>query len=308
MMPLRRARPLLGTLVEIRLDTGLATAQAQHAVQRAFAAVAEVQSLMSYHDPDSEISRINREGFERDVTVSQPTWEVLNAALQISEQSDGLFDVTVAPVLSRYGFLPHHPAHHDAEPDADWRDIKLLPGRRVRLARRVSIDLGGIAKGYAVDRAVAALQECGVEAGCVNAGGDMRVFGNDSQMLHLRHPRRATALLPAGNITGAAATSAIYFSSRLEAGRRVTPLVDPRNHLPCEAERSVTILADDCMTADALTKVFYADPARGSKLLPAFNARALIVEHDPLNDDCRLYDSAATMPARQAGPEELPHG
>lgn len=307
MMQLRRARPMLGTLVEIRVDSGRDCAEAQKAIQYAFDAVTRIQVLMSYHDPTSEVSRINREAFSRTVTVSEPTWRVLTAARHISEQSKGLFDITVAPTLRRHGFLPQHPGHPTVSVDADWRDILLLPGNQVRLSRPVHIDLGGIAKGYAVDRAVMVLQEHGIESGCVNAGGDMRIFGSNPQILHVRHPRHATSLIAAGRIERAAATSAVYFSSRMVDSQRVTPLVDPRNHKPCSDERSVTILADDCMTADALTKVFYIDPAAGGKLLTRFNARALLLEADPDSDNCRIFDSTEIIQDTRSNPGGLWH-
>ena len=285
-MRLRRARPLLGTLVEIRIDTELEPQEAQRAVREAFNSIAQVQTLMSYHEPASELSQINREAFYRPVTVSKPTWEVLKAAQEISEQSQGIFDVTIAPTLGRYGFLPVHAGYPTSGTEGGWRYIALYPGFQVRLLRKVSIDLGGIAKGYAVDRAVAVLQERGVASGCVNAGGDMRVFGGEPQPLHVRHPQCSTALIPTLKIDSAAATSAIYYSSHMLNGKQVTPLIDPRQDEPCISERSVTILARECMIADALTKVFYAEPEAGNALLNHYDAAALIMQS---GDDGTVY-------------------
>jgi len=289
----RRARPLLGTLVEIAIEDDLPHADIVQIIDRAFAAVVRVQALMSFHDPESELSRINREAWLRPVTISDDTWRVLTAAQQLSDASDGLFDITVAPALECAGFLPRHADHLPASGHGGWRDVELLPGQRVRLARRVRLDLGGIAKGFAVDQAIAQLRDAGVVAGSVNAGGDLRVMGNPAHTLHLRHPSQPTELLPVSTTHAAAATSAGYFQYRQWAGRLCCPIVHPGTRLLCDARRSVTVFADQCLIADALTKILYADPERGSRVLERFRARAVVLEPDIHNSTCRVFDSAA---------------
>lgn len=280
----RRARPLLGTVVEIAARGPDAAA----AVERAFRAVEEVQRLMSYHDPDSEVSRINREASRRAVAVSPHTFRVLQAAREFAQASDGLFDVTVAPTLAALGFLPRHADFPRASGQGDWRDVKLLSGGRVRLARRVRIDLGGIAKGYAVDRAIDVLAMHGMRTARVNAGGDLRLFGATPQTVHVRRPGAPAELLPLIEMsTGAAATSADYFSARRVRGHWVTPLIHPRTRASCARGRSVTVLAPDCLTADALTKVVHADPARAVAVLARFSARALMLQEG--DGVCRAY-------------------
>ena len=214
----RRARPLLGTLVEISASSP----GAEHAVAQAFRAVERVHALMSYHDPASDLSRLNREAAFRPVTVDEWTWQVLAAAREFSAASDGLFDVSVAPVLTRLGYLPRHADFPRACPQADWRDIELLAHSRVRFARPLRADLGGIAKGFAVDRAVEALRASGVASGRVNAGGDLRRFGAQAEAVHVRHPHAPTLLLPLAELgDGAAATSAGYFAPRQRDGRPI---------------------------------------------------------------------------------------
>ncbi|MFP5465879.1 MAG: FAD:protein FMN transferase, partial [Gammaproteobacteria bacterium] len=175
--------------------------------------------------------------------------------------SDGRFDVSVAPELLRHGYLPRHAGFAPPAPEASWRHIELLPGDRVRLARPLHLDLGGIAKGYAVDCAIGALQAAGVAAGRVNAGGDLRLFGGVEEAIHVRHPHAATRLLPLCQLgEGAVATSATYYTGRLMDGRTVSPLIDAATRQPCAGGRSVSVLAGRCAVADALTKVVYADP------------------------------------------------
>jgi thiamine biosynthesis lipoprotein len=293
MTGLRRARPLLGTLVEIAVDGGLARAAAEQAIDRAFAAIARVHALMSYHDPRSELSRLNREGWLRAVSVSDETWQVLGEAQRLSAASDGLFDITVAPALERAGFLPRHADPLPASGRGGWRDVELLPDRRVRLARRVRLDLGGIAKGFAVDQAIAQLRDAGVASGSVNAGGDLRVLGRTVHTLHVRHPELPTHTLPVSTIHAAAATSAGYFQHRQWAGRRCCPIVHPGTRALCPARRSVTVLADRCLVADALTKIVFADAERASRVLAQLQARAVILDPDLHSGECRVFDSAA---------------
>lgn len=292
MTGMRRARPLLGTLVEIAIEDDLPRADSEQAIDHAFAAVARVHALMSFHDPESELSRINRAAGLRAMAVSDETWQVLTTARQLSAASDGLFDITIAPTLERAGFLPRHAGHLPMS-GGNWRDVELLPGQRVRLARRVRIDLGGIAKGFAVDQAIAQLRAAGVVNASVNAGGDLRVLGRSMHTLHLRHPEQPAHLLPVTTSHAAAATSAGYFQNRQWSGRVYCPIVHPGTRMLCEARRSVTVFAERCLTADGLSKILYADPERGSRVLAQFRARAVILEPVSPSGECRVFDSAA---------------
>ncbi len=286
-----RARPLLGTVVEIAAR-GPEADTVRSAVEQAFQVVEEVHRLMSYHDPNSDVSRINREAAARPVAVALHTWRVLRAAHKFSLASDGLFDITVAPTLVALGFLPRHADFPRASGQGDWRHVELYAGRRVRLARRLRIDLGGIAKGYAVDCAIQILKVRGMHAARVNAGGDLRVFGSQVQTIHVRRPCAPRELLPLIQLAeGAVATSASYFSARRHGGQRVSPLIQPRTRTSCPCKCSVSVLAPDCMTADALTKVVHADSQQAAVILPRFQARALILEQEDASAMCKLYDS-----------------
>lgn len=286
-----RARPMLGTLVEIAA-TGFDSTRVQAAIDRAYTVVEKVHMLMSYHDANSDVSRINREAYDAEVQVDAHTYRVLRAARLMSEASNGVFDITIAMQLTRMGFLPVHSDFPKMPCRGNWRDIVLLPDNRVRLACSLSIDLSGIAKGYAVDLAIKALADAGMSAGKVNAGGDLRVFGDASQCISVRNPNAHTHIIPLLELThGAAATSAGYYSERLHQGRMVTPIIHPHSRAACQSGLSVTVLAKDCMTADALTKIVYANPRGAAAVLKSYKARALIVEHDSLTNACHIFDS-----------------
>lgn len=286
---IRRAQPWLGTLVDIAARG----VEADQAVTEAFRIIALVHRLMSYHEPDSDVTRINREGTLEPVAVHPWTWQVLARARALSEASGGLFDITVAPTLTRLGYLPRHPDLPRCSGQGDWRHVELLPGHRVRLTRRLRIDLGGIAKGFAVDRAVAVLEAHRVREGRVNAGGDLRVFGKRPQAVHLRHPAHPTRLVPVAMArTAAVATSAGYFAGRRMRGRRVSPHVDPRTREALPPMRSVTVFAPECVTADALTKVVLLDPDHTQSVLDRFGAEAVVLEYRESSQGWQLRTGA----------------
>ncbi|MFA5170954.1 MAG: FAD:protein FMN transferase [Sulfuriferula sp.] len=285
-----RARPLLGTLVEIAA-TGRHVDAVQSAISQAFDAVEQVHQLMSYHADGSDISLINREAYARAVTVNAQTAEVLAAAYQFAKASAGLFDISVAPTLTKLGFLPKREGMPRISGQGNWQHV-VVSDNQVRLTRQLRIDVSGIAKGYAVDRAIAALQSAGMVSGRVNAGGDLRVFGDVAQTIHTRHPGDPVQLLPLVEFAmGAAATSAGYYAQRRHQGRWVTPLINPHTRQAAGVQRSVTVLAADCMTADALTKVVHADPAAALPVLQQFNARAIMIETDAATGECKLFDT-----------------
>ncbi|MEO5558152.1 MAG: FAD:protein FMN transferase, partial [Dokdonella sp.] len=182
---IRRSRPWLGTFVDIRVD-GLDDEMAISAIEAAFAEVAAVHRLMSFHEATSDLSRLHRDAVRKPVAVDARTYEVLRAALRFSEESQGCFDPTIAARLVEWKRLPRPLDAASADPLANWRDIELLDDVRVRFKRALWLDLGGIAKGYAVDRALAVLQATDASAACVNAGGDLRRFGSTPEQIELR--------------------------------------------------------------------------------------------------------------------------
>lgn len=268
---IRRARPLLGTLVDIQA-TGGHTADA---IEAAFSAIEEVHRLMSFHEPESDVSRINRGDTSMPIAISPQTYKVLRFAQQISALSDGAFDITVAGKLVDAGFLPRPAQAEKIEADANYCDLMLLPSSQVLLKKRIWIDLGGIAKGYAVDCAIAALQAHGVESALVNAGGDLRFFGQ-AQSIKIRHPNQPTAFVPLGVLENCAvATSAGYFSNSHRIDSQIDPLVDPTSQACIRWDQSVSVIAPSCMMADALTKVVRLLPQRAQEILVHLDAYAV---------------------------------
>jgi len=270
----RRCRPLLGTFVEISAS-GLDDSRLQEAVDGAFAVVERIHRLMSVHDPGSELSLLNLQAASRARPVSRDTFTVLRRAETLAAASHGAFDPTVAPTLARWGLLP---AWLDRDNPGGWRDVWLLPGYKVRFRRPLALDLGGIAKGFAVDLAIQTLRLAGVTAAVVNAGGDLRVFGPQPSTIHLRHPTRPQAFVGTVPLDHAAlATSSPCFTERQWRGRRVSHLVNPLRGQPITGSVSVTVRAPECWLADALAKVVLNAPRRARHLLAQYGAEAFIV-------------------------------
>jgi FAD:protein FMN transferase len=277
LIEVKRARPLLGTLVEIRATAQLQASRLHAAIDAAFDRIELVHRLMSYHDPESDLSRLNRCGAGCAHSVDPHTYEVLSAALHFARLSGGAFDPCVAEQLEQWGYLP---VASSASAAASWRDIELLSGYRVRLNRPARLDLGGIAKGYAVDLAAEMLQCANVHEIVVNAGGDMRVAGERAHPVNLRHPRALTAIPSAVQLrNNALATSGAYFSRRVSSRRPVSALLDPRTREPYVVNNSVSVRAPTCMTADALTKVVLFAPASiAERVLDECSAEAFVLQ------------------------------
>jgi thiamine biosynthesis lipoprotein len=218
----RRARPLLGTLVEIRVS---AHRQAENAVRHAFAAIERVHRAMSAQESTSDIARLRR---GRRAALDPWTRRVLERAEVIRVETEGLFDCAAC-----------------------------------------GYSLDGIAKGFAVDRAVEALQSAGVRAGVVNAGGDLRVFGDGFEEVYARPPYDPDTLVYLGRVRDAAvATSGAAL------------LIDPRASRRARPATGATVIAADCMTADALTKPCLLEPQRAQKLARRFCAHAFVFSAD----------------------------
>jgi len=275
---IRRCRPLLGTFVEITA-CGRDERLLVRGIEGGFDAIERVNRLMSFHDPLSDVSRMNRDAFPKGVNVHPWTWQVMKVSKRFAEESLGTFDITVAPWLTKWNYLPRR--RYQFGPTASSRDIFLRRNYEVFFRRELIVDLGGIAKGFAIDRAVDALKENGIGCGIVNAGGDLRSFGPASHLVHVRHPADPARVAGAVRLRERSmATSGIYFERRKYKGQYVSPLLDGRNDRSARELISVSVAAVECMNADALTKIVFAMREEAADLLAQYRADALLLERD----------------------------
>ncbi|MGH8040867.1 MAG: FAD:protein FMN transferase [Rudaea sp.] len=266
MNSIRRARLWLGTLVDIRID-GMDVPASSRAMEAAFAEIACVHRLMSFHESGSDLERLRLAPAGNVVRVNARTCEVLECCLRIAAASAGAFDPTVAGTQSLRGALPVPASAFVPDARASWRDIDLLDGERVRLRKPLWVDLGGIAKGYAVDRAIEVLRAHGVTQACVNAGGDLRVCG------------------PRGEpVAVCTATGAVFPTLELADAALATSSATGGQHVhgvsrePIGDGRTVSVAAARCMVADALTKIVLVDEQAACTVLDLFEAQAWV--HD----------------------------
>lgn len=273
---IRRAQPWLGTLVDITITDG-AEDLALAASSAAFMEIGRLHRLMSFHDAASDIGRINRAAPGSTVVVDAATWRVLALAWDVTRLSGGAFDIACAPWLVDWALLPA-PGANTPPARASSGVFALEDRHAVRKLAPGWIDVGGIAKGYAVDAAVDVLVAAGVPAGCVNAGGDLRAFGKAAVPVAIRAPDAPGHAARHVTVCGEAlATSASYFSTRSHAGRAVSALVDARDGRAQVGDASATVRAARCVHADALTKVVLATGDPRHPALAAFGATAFLI-------------------------------
>ncbi len=268
----RRARPLLGTLVEVRAQGASATAF-DVAADAAFDAIAQVHALMSFHEAGSDLRRIARARAGERLAVHPHTAAVLQRAQRWARVSGGAFDAGCAPRAVARGWLPA-PADGAPPGDVPFEDALHVDGHDVHVRAPVWLDFGGIAKGYAVDLAVAKLRRAGVHTGAVNAGGDLRVFGTLEETVLVRSPFDASELWP----VAALRDSACATSASGEIATRGERAGDAQGD--AAAPRSVTVLAPTACAADALTKIVWQQGELAGELLRRARARALVVRAD----------------------------
>lgn len=279
-------RIMMGTIVSIKvlsMDEG----EAGRAIDAAFDEIARVEALTTRYSPESEISRINAgaDGASA-IPVSRELMRIVRRAIEISALSGGAFDATVAPIVDLWGFgeggaVPSREAIDAALPLVDYRRVVVdTAAGSVLIPSGAAIDLDAIAKGYAVDRAVAVLREHGAASAIVDAGGDVGLLGEppraDGWRVGLKHPRGEGLLGVLSLDGGGVATSGDYQRYVMVEDRRYHHVLDPATGYPARGVVSVTVTARTAMDADALaTAVFVMGPEHGMRLveeLPAVEA------------------------------------
>jgi thiamine biosynthesis lipoprotein len=267
---------------------GAAPADMHAAIDAAFDAVAKVHGLMSFHDAGSDVGRLNAAGL-RAVSVHSWTLHVIKAAVDLHRRSAGAFDIAIAPVLQNLGMLPRGQTDSiiaESSPGVTQEPtsatIELLPDHQVRFQHPgARVDLGGIAKGFAVDRAIDVLRDHGMPRGLVNAGGDLAAFGPHAETVDIRDPRDPSRLMLGLAIENQAlASSGHRFDPLRSANTSGTAVIDPRTGKPVQAIIAATVRAPTCMIADALTKVVMVEGAPAAPLLEHYTAGALVVLAD----------------------------
>lgn len=251
-----------------------------------------VDTQMSRYRADSELSALNREAGKGPVNVSDGLFKVLQKAREVSELSEGAFDVTFGSVGYLYDFRAGKQPTDDQVATGltrvNFRDVVLdVSGQTVAFRQPgMLVDLGGIAKGYAVDLGVEVLVAHGIRHARLSAGGDMRLLGDKRGRpwyVGIRDPRSGNGnavVLPLADV--AVSTSGDYERFFVDdAGERVHHILSPSTGRSVKGVQSVTIIGDDALTTDGLsTAVFVLGPEKGLKMVERLPAIDVVVIDD----------------------------
>jgi thiamine biosynthesis lipoprotein len=261
----RRAQPLLGAHVVIAAYG----TNASEAISAGFDEILRIDRMMSLHRDDSELSKVNARAVK---TLSEDLFCVLAKAQEVSAITEGSFDVTIRPVAEAWGFIkkeyrvPSQAELSVALSKIGYRSVKLDPtDRSISFLRDgVSIDLGGIAKGYAVDCAIEKLRGMGITNAMVRAGDDLRVMGE--WPVQIEDPERRGLRTTIQLKDMAISTSGNYENYFVAEGRRYGHILNPRTGVPVDRIGSCRVIAPRCMESDALaTALFVYGPERTAK-------------------------------------------
>lgn len=257
----RRCVPLLGTYVEFMVDCGDKDTQAKQYLNAMITRVRGIEHCMSFHELNSELSHINRLMPHCVYTMSADMAAVLNQVNQIYEQSNGYFDcVQPVHVLTRHGQLPDH--GYSKEQDASWDDV-VIDGAYLTLKRQVQLDLGGIAKGYAVDQAMRIVKNA--RSVMVNAGGDSCMVPWEGERVRLKYASNTgIGALDIPMKQCSVATSSTYYTNGIDSIIGDSMPVDT-------SIQTVSVFADSCMIADALTKLAWLSRENRSQFKSVFD-------------------------------------
>jgi FAD:protein FMN transferase len=261
-----------------------------------------VEKLMSRFIPESDVSRISKAAAGAGIKIHQDTLRVLQLSMQLYKRSAGAFDITVGPLVKLYrkSYKEHKKPPGPEEVSAacklvgsDKLKIDSSSGTATLLGSGMNIDLSAVAKGFSVDLVIEKLQALGANAGLVEIGGEVRVFGlkpgGKTWTVGVNHPRKENVLLAALTIKdGSLATSGDYQQFFKLGKRRASHIIDPRNGRPVVGGAiSVSVLAPTCALADGLaTAISVLGPAQGLKLIETYRknnleVEALIIEETP---------------------------
>jgi thiamine biosynthesis lipoprotein len=283
----------MGTRCAVQLWAEDAAA-GEASIEAVFAEMRRIDALMSTYKADSEVSRLNASAAAAPMVISAELFALLETSQEYSRLSNGAFDITYASVGYLYDYRarqrPDDASIAAALPGVDFRQLRLDPVRRTVSFGRpgMRIDLGGIAKGHAVDRGIEVLRSRGVARAMVNAGGDTRVIGDrfgQPWVIGIRHPDRSDeVVLRIPLVDAAFSTSGDYERYFDEDGVRYHHILDPKTGQSPDALRSVTVIASTATRTDGLTKsVFIMGAREGIEFIDGLtDADAIVIDDQGL--------------------------
>jgi thiamine biosynthesis lipoprotein len=282
----KRSQIALGTVIEMQVRHP-DKEKADEAISQAFAEIRRVEAQFTRQDSQSPIGRINRSE-TTSFSISPEIYDLMKQSEAFWRRTSGAFDASLGAVIDLWGFsrgqgaVPAASQLVKALKHSGWQHVRLEADYLVRRTAAVQFDFGAIAKGYAVDRAVAVLNRYGMADALVNAGGEIRSTGG-TWFIGIAHPRKKGEMLRRLNLQNmAVATSGDYEQYFEKNGKRYHHILDPRTGWPAEGCQSVTVLAADDTTADALaTGLFVLGAEKAMRLVQGTpGVHALVVDRN----------------------------
>ncbi len=262
--------------------------QAVDCAQQVFNEMHRIDSLMSPYKPASELARINKLAAQKAVKVSPELFKLIQKSLYFSEISAGAFDISFASIGFKYNYRKHiqpdSETIHQQLKNINYKNL-IVKNQTLQFSKPgMSIDLGGIAKGYAVDRSINILQKCGIQQAMVSAGGDSRILGKKQGrpwMIGIQHPRKKEAIaLSIPLFDTAISTSGDYERFFLSNNKRIHHIINPETGKSANKSWSATVIGPNATTTDALsTTIFVLGAKKGLKLINSLdNIDAIIID------------------------------
>lgn len=274
-----KSKELMGTEVEITI-LNLDYDEADAVIEKAFEEISRIENMMSNYVNDSYVYILNKDGIVED--VSDEFFRLIKDSIYYGDLSEGGFDITVQPILDLYSYTfselgrpPTDDEISDVKQKVGYSYIAFKHRDIFFLKDNMSITLGGIAKGYAIDKAIEVLQEEGIEHALVNAGGDMKALGDKNGkpwQIALRNPRDKKDYISIIDLNGSSVATSGDYERYFDDEKKFHHIVDPRTGYSATSLISVTIIAPEAKDADALaTSVFVLGAEAGMELIESLD-------------------------------------
>ncbi len=258
---------VLDTVMSIRIGNDNAY-HSDEVVKKVLSEIKRLDKIFNVHNSGSEAYRLNQKAYHQEVPVSAELLECIQLALHFAGLSGGAFDPTLLPLKKIWNFtgnslkaVPNKSQIQSALKNIGYQNIRISENRIRFLKKDLALDLGGIAKGYIIDKVVALLKAEGVRNALINIGGDVFALGNkikEKWKIGIQHPRdndKLVSLLAAQNV--AVVTSGDYERFAIINGKRYHHIINPSTGYPADGCISVSVIADKAVTADALSTTFF---------------------------------------------------
>ena len=299
-----RVDTAMGTMVQIKVPvpSGTDERSVNEMISKAFDEIRRVESVFSVYIESSEISRINRLQKDEELKISDEAFDLIKRSLAATGKTGGAFDITVKPLVDLWkkakesGIMPSKEEIEAARGRTGWKGVQLdAQNRTIKFLKTgMSLDLGGVAKGYATDAAIKVLKDGGISRGIVNCGGDMFCMGKPSAKkpwrIGIRHPRKKDRVFLEIVLEDKAAdTSGDYEKYFTLDGKRYSHIIDPRTGFPIgDGVVSATVLANDSATADIYATALCILGLKGFSALEAEGLDAIIMLKDRDSFDLKM--------------------